>query len=185
MRISCDCKAFQAELTHFPTHSPGRLMCYCGDCQRFLEKLGREDLLDPYGGTEIVPVYPSEIRILQGQEHLLCNQLGPKGLFRWSTQCCNAPVGNSRARFPWFGILHSAYRAADPDCLERLGPVRSRIFGRDARGAPPFAISDRIGFRDALTVLPFVLRGKIGGKHKRSPFFKADGISPIVAPRLL
>ena len=90
MRIQCDCGGFQAELTHFPAHSPGRLMCYCADCQRFLEKIERKDLLDAYGGTEVVPVYPSEIRILQGEDLLVCNRLSPQGLFRWSTRCCNS-----------------------------------------------------------------------------------------------
>lgn len=185
MRIQCDCGAFQAELTHFPAHSPGRLMCYCADCQRFLERLGREDLLDPHGGTEIVPAYPSEIRILRGKDLLVCNQLAPEGLLRWSTGCCNSPVGNTRAGFPWFGILHSAYRAADPECLGRLGPVRSRIYGRDAKGEPPFPISGRLGVKDMLSVLPFVIRGFIGGKQRHSPFFEPDNVTPIVPPRPL
>ncbi len=185
MQVSCDCGAFQAELTHFPAHSPGRLMCYCSDCQRYLKKLGRQDLLDAYGGTEIIPVYPNEFRIIQGQEQLVCNQLRPEGLFRWSTRCCNSPVGNIRAKFPWLGILHSAYSAADPKSLERLGPVRSRIYGRDAKGAPPFHIADKIGFKDMLTVLPFLARGALGGKYKNSPFFTVDNASPIIPPRLL
>lgn len=185
MKIQCDCGAFQATLTHFPDHSPGRLMCYCRDCQSFLNRLGREDLLDAYGGTEVIPVYPGEVRIDQGSDQLICNQLSPKGMYRWSTRCCNSPVGNMRPGFPWFGILHSAYRAADPEALERLGKVRSRIFGRDAKGEPPFAISRKIGVRDAMVVLPFVLKGKIGGKHKNSPLLAEDQKTPIVPPRLL
>ena len=185
MRIQCDCGGFQAELTHFPAHSPGRLMCYCADCQRFLEKIERKDLLDAYGGTEVVPVYPSEIRILQGEDLLVCNRLSPQGLFRWSTRCCNSPVGNGQPKFPWVGIFHSACRAADPGCLDRLGPVRSRIYGRDAKGAPPFPISRKIGFKDVLTVLPFVAKGFLTGKHRHSPFFQADNVTPIMPPRLL
>lgn len=160
-------------------------MCYCRDCQGFLDKLGRPDLLDDHGGTQIVPAYPAEIRILRGAEHLVCNRLSPEGLFRWSSGCCNSPIGNTRAKFPWFGLIHSAFRAADPQSLERLGAIRSRIFGRDARGTPPFPIPDRIGFRDMMVVLPFVAKGLIGRKHKGSPFFEADGRTPIRPPRLL
>lgn len=185
MRIQCDCGAFQAELTHFPSHSPGRLMCYCADCQSFLEKIDRKDLLDAYGGTEVIPVYPNEIRILKGEDQLVCNRLSPQGLFRWSTCCCNSPVGNAQPKFPWFGILHNAYRAADPECLSRLGPVRSRIYGRDAKGEPPFPISRKLGFKDMLTVLPFLAKGFLGRKHKHSPFFNSDNVTPIVTPRLL
>lgn len=185
MYISCDCGAFEAELTHFPAHTVGRLICYCSDCQMYLKKLGREELLDEFGGTEIIPVYPSEVRITKGKEYLVCNQLSPEGLFRWSTRCCNSPVGNIRPKFPWLGIPHNAYRAGqDPECLERLGPVRSRIYGRDATGEPPFEISEKLGLKDALTVIPFVIRGFVGGKHKRSPFFK-EGWAPIVQPRSL
>ncbi|MBM1813589.1 DUF6151 family protein [Pseudosulfitobacter pseudonitzschiae] len=185
MYISCDCGAFKAELTHFPAHTPGRLMCYCSDCQLYLKKLGRAELLDAFGGTEIIPVYPSEIRVTKGEEHLVCNRLSPEGLFRWSTGCCNSPVGNIQAKFPWFGILHNAYRAGDdPECLERLGSVRSRIYGRDAIGEPPFDISGKLGLKDALKVMPFLIRGFVGGKQKPSPFFK-EGWEPTVQPRLL
>jgi hypothetical protein len=160
-------------------------MCYCSDCQRYLTKIDREDLLDANGGTEVIPVYPNEIRILQGEEHLVCNRLSPQGLFRWSTKCCNSPIGNTQPRFPWFGVFHSALRAADPDCLNRLGPVRMRVHGRDAKGEPPFPISPTLGFKAMLAVMPFVAKGFIGGKHRHSPFFQSDGLTPIAATRLL
>ena len=184
MMIQCDCGAFQAELTHFPAHTPGRLVCYCRDCQTYLERLGREDLLDSHGGTEIVPVYPAEIRITKGQDQLICDRITPKGPFRWSTRCCNSPIGNTRPGFPWAGLFHSVFRAADPAMLERLGPIRSRIQGRDARGNPSFPIAASIGFKDMLTVLPFLARGKIAGKHRNSPFFGPDHVTPIIPPRM-
>ncbi|WBU59167.1 DUF6151 family protein [Paracoccus albus] len=185
MQIQCDCGAFKANLTNFPANSPGRLMCYCDDCQHYLEKIDREDLLDAYGGTEVIPVYPSEISIAQGREQLVCNQLSRKGLYRWSTRCCNSPIGNIKVGFPWLGIFHSAVRAANPDYAEKLGPVKSRISGRYAKGEPPFKIASKIGFKDMLTVLPFVVKGKLTGKHKNSPLFEADNSTPIVPPRQL
>ncbi|MCQ0969680.1 DUF6151 family protein [Paracoccus sp. TK19116] len=185
MRISCDCGTFQAELTRFPDHTPGRLVCYCRDCQSFLNRLGRHDLLDDHGGTEVIPVYPSEIWIVSGVDQLQCNRLSPNGIYRWSVRCCNSPIGNMRAGIPWFGILHNAFHAADPNAPKRLGPVRARIYGRDAIGQPPFPISHKIGFRDMLAVLPFILKGRLAGKTKGSPFTQDDGITPIVEPRLL
>lgn len=185
MQVRCDCGTFQAELTHVPAHSPGRLVCHCRDCQSFLRKLGREDLLDPCGGTEVIPVYPGEIRIIAGREQLICNRITANGPFRWSTRCCNSPVGNAAAKFPWFGVFHNLFRASGPDVLDRLGPVRARIYGRDARGTPPGPTSAKIGFRQALTVLPFVVKGFIGSKYRGSPFFEADHVTPIVPPRML
>ena len=37
---------------------------------------------------------------------------------------------------------------------------------------PPFPISRKIGFKDMLTVRPFLAKGLIGGKHRYSPFSK-------------
>lgn len=178
MNIQCDCGKFKAELTGMPSHTPGRLACYCDDCQNFLIKIGRESILDAYGGTEIIPVYPSEFKILQGREFLKCNRLSQKGLNRWTTSCCNSPVGNTKANFPWVGIIHSAYRAADPQALESLGPIKSRIMGKYKKGNPPFEVSDKLKPKDALVVLPFILKGLILKKNKNSPFFDKDGKTP-------
>lgn len=185
MKIQCDCGAFKADLTAFPKNTPGRLACYCKDCQTFLHRLGRAELLDAYGGSEIIPVYPSEFTIISGEDKLRCNRLTQDGLYRWSTTCCNSPVANTKPNFPWIGILHSAYTASDPDSLTGLGPIRSRIFGRDATGDPPFKISQKLDLKAALAVLPFLLKGKLFGKSRNHPFFGPDGKTPIKEPEHL
>lgn len=185
MQISCDCGDFKAELLAFPKNTPGRLACYCKDCQAFANRLGRSDVLDEYGGTEVIPVYPSELRILQGKESLTCYRLSPEGLFRWAAHCCNSPVINSRPGFPWLGILHTAYKSSDPASLDNLGEIRCRVFGRDAIGKPPFEISEKLGFKAILTVLPFVIKGKLLNKGEGMELFESDGRTPISAPQLL
>ena len=185
MEIQCDCGSFRASLTGLPRNTPGRLACYCDDCQAFLRKINRPDLLDPYGGTEVIPAYPRETVLRTGAARLRCHRLSATGLYRWTAGCCNAPIGNTRPGFPWFGVFQSAYRAADPDNLTRLGPVRSRIMGNFATGSPPFKIAHNIGPRDVLVVLPFVLKGWITGKHRHSPLFQEDGRTPIAKPALL
>ncbi|RFP87627.1 hypothetical protein DZK27_11595 [Rhodobacteraceae bacterium 63075] len=154
-------------------------MCYCDDCQAFAEMIGRADVMDKWGGTEIVPAYPCDITILKGGELLCHSQVPRKRLHRFSTTCCNAPIANAMPGFPWVGLFHSVYSAADPDALGRFGKLRSRIMGRYAKGAPNFKISDKISMRDMLVVLPFIMKGKIFGKHKGSPFFEAGGATPI------
>ena len=186
MQIQCECGAFHAELTAFPRNTPGRLACYCDDCQTYLHYLGRADLLDSAGGTEVIPVYPAEMKLTQGREFLQCTRLAPNGLLRWSTTCCNTPIANTRPGFPWLGILHKPYTVKDAQYLEKtLGAVKSRIKGRFARGTPPEGTSANIGFKDAFTVLPFLLKGRILGKAKPSPFLKEDGVTPIVPPYVL
>lgn len=187
MEIQCDCGKFKAELTHFPKNSPGRLACYCDDCQTYLHHLGRADLLDSVGGTEVVPVYPAEIKITQGREQLKCLKLSPDGLIRWYTACCNSPIANTRPKMPWVGLLARNYNVKDKRFLDKtFGPVRSGIKGKFARGGkPPAGISDDIGFKDFVAVVPFLLKGKLLGRTKNSPFFDADGVTPIATPTVL
>ncbi len=185
MNISCDCGAFEAKLTAFPDNTPGRLMCYCKDCQAFTNKIDRADVLDEYGGTEIIPAYPKDVEFIQGVEKLKCNRLSPNGLYRWSTTCCNSPIANTRPAFPWVGIFHTTYKTKDPNALNSLGEIKSRIFGRDAKDGAPFDISNKIGFKAMMAVMPFILKGKLKKMSEPSPFFKADGETPIVEPVLL
>ncbi len=185
MKISCDCGSFRANLISFPKNTPGRLVCYCRDCQVYAERLGRQDVLDGYGGTEVIPVYPKEIEILQGVDTLKCYRLTKNGTYRWATSCCNSPILNTRAEFPWAGILHTAYTSSEPNALSTLGEIRSRINGQHALDGAPFKISEKIKFKDMLVVMPFIIKGKILQMHKGSPFFEADNVTPICKPEIL
>jgi hypothetical protein len=186
MEIQCECGKFRAELRAFPRNTPGRLVCYCDDCQMYMRHLGRTDLLDANGGTEVVPAYPSDVKILQGLEHLKCTRLTATGTSRFSTSCCNTPIANARPGEPWTGFMRGVYTAQDARQLDQtLGPVRSRIMGRDAKGTPPAGTPKTINLRAMVTVLPFLLKGKMLRKSKASPFFAADGVTCIVAPHVL
>ena len=185
LQISCDCGSFKAEVASFPENTPGRLVCYCSDCQSFMQKINRTDVLDSHGGTEIVPVYPSETAFLEGRDRLKCNKLTEHGIYRWTTSCCNSPIANTKVGFPWVGLFHSTFTAGNACALEALGAVKSRIYGRDALDGAPHGISEKFSFKDLLVVLPFIIKGKILGKHRNSPFFEADGSTPIRDPELL
>jgi len=178
MIVQCDCGKFQGEISNFPQSSLGRVACYCDDCQAFLNKLGRSELLDEYGGTEIMPVYPCDFKFLHGAENLKCNRLKPNGLNRWSTTCCNSPIANNKPGF-WIGIFRNAYTCRDSGCLTELGPIRSRIMGKFAKPNPPFYIPKSFDLNAFRVVFPFLLRGKLTGKFKRSPFFKEDSMTPV------
>jgi hypothetical protein len=186
MLIQCECGTFRARLENFPRNTPGRLACYCDDCQTFMHHLNRADLLDSAGGTEVIPVYPAEMKIIAGREVIKCLRLSPNGLYRWYASCCNTPLTNSRPGFPWSGIVHRVFSVQDPGYLDRtLGPVKSRIMGRFARGTPPSGTAANIDFKGFMTVLPFLLKGLLTGKAKHSAFFEQDGRTPIVEPLVL
>lgn len=186
MQIQCECGAFRAQLLNFPRNTPGRLACYCDDCQTFAHHLNRADLLDGAGGMEVIPVYPAEIQIDAGREVLKCLRLSSGGLYRWYASCCNTPVANVRPGFPWVGLVHRVFTVKDPSYLDRtLGVIKSRIMGRYARGTPPSGTAEKIDFKGFVTVLPFIIKGLLMGKAKRSPFFAEDGQTPIVPPIVL
>jgi hypothetical protein len=187
MRIQCQCGKFQARLKAFPTSTPGRLVCYCDDCQTYLRHLERTDLLDANGGTEVIPAYPADVEILQGREHLKCTRLSPSGTFRFSTSCCNTPIVNTRPGAPWAGFMRCVYTAAgEAQKLDQvLGPVRSRIMGRYAQGTPPAGTPKKFDLKGVLTVMPFILKGKLLGKSRPSPFFADDGVTAVVIPDVL
>lgn len=187
MDFKCKCGAFHANIEPFPGSSPGRCVCYCDDCQRFARHIGREDLLDAHGGTEIVPVYPKDYRIVSGRDEIRCTRLSPRGLYRWWVRCCNTPIGNVQPGFPWVGLNGPALLLNQPDSVRRgLGPIRSRIQGKFASPQPPPpGTSEKLGLKDVRVVLPFVLKGFLLRKGSPSPFFSADGKTPIVEPEVL
>ena len=159
MEIQCECGKFRAEVQAFPKNTPGRLKCYCDDCQSYLHYLRRGDLLDENGGTEVIPAYPADVKILSGREHLNCTRLSDKGMFRYSTSCCNTPVANTRPNTPWLGFLRRVYTVVDADLLDRtFGPVRSSIMGRFAKGTPPAGTPKTFNMKAFVTVMPFICR---------------------------
>lgn len=185
MRIKCDCGRFQAELKAFPKATPGRLMCYCDDCQMYLMELGRTDLLDAAGGTEVIPAYPTDVEIVQGKEHLKCTRLSATGMQRWSTTCCNSPVANTRPGSSWLGVHRNMYTASDPGVLERaLGEIKGRIMGKFAKGPTPPGTPAKMNLKAAIPVLPYMVKGALGGKGKTSPFLGKDG-TPLATCRTL
>ena len=184
MEIQCECGKFRAELTQFPRYTPGRLKCYCDDCQAFLNYLNRSDLLDENGGTEIIPAYPADIKLISGKDVIKCTRILPNGMFRFSTTCCNTPIANTDPNRPWAGIHRRMYTVKDPSRLDKeLGPVKASVMGKFAKGNPPPGTPQRFNFKGMITVMPHILRGVLLGKAKPSPFFE-NGKS-IVEPKVL
>jgi hypothetical protein len=180
MQIQCECGKFRAELTNFPKSTPGRLVCYCDDCQSYLHYLKRADLLDVHGGTEIIPNYPADVKIVAGKELVKCTRVKPDGMFRFSTSCCNTPIANTQPGRPWAGFHRRMFSKAVEDSL---GPVKSSIMGKYAKGTPPPRTPQTFDFKGMKLVLPYILKGILLGKAKHSPFF-ANG-EAIVPPEVL
>ena len=183
MEIQCECGSFRAVLKAFPQNSPGRLKCYCDDCQSYVHFLKRADILDENGGTEIIPAYPADVQIVTGKEKLKCIRLTDKGMFRFATTCCNTPVGNTAPHRPWLGIFRRVYNVQKLD--QTFGEIKSSIMGKYAKGTPPKGTPQKFDIKGFAAVMPYLLKGKVMGKAKNSPFFEKDGVTPIVKPHVL
>jgi hypothetical protein len=161
-----------------------RFVCYCKDCQAFSRFLGRPDMLDIAGGTDIFQMPTGRVKLTAGTDAVRCLRFSDK-VFRWYAQCCQTPIGNTAGpRFPVAGVIHTFMdHKADPRD-EVLGPPLCRIFERSAIGplppnAPP-PPSGRLFFLRVSKLLGWWLRG-LG---RPNPFFDERTHAPLSTPRL-
>lgn len=104
------------------------MTCYCDDCRAYLHHIGRTDLLDAHGGTDIVQVAPSSVSFDRGADRIVGLRLTPRGLYRWYASCCNTPLGNTFGpALPFVGIVAQAFDAS--------GRRADDVFGMSVAGA--------------------------------------------------
>lgn len=182
--IRCSCGKLEGTLAQ--THRVNRGICYCADCQAFARYLRRaEQILDRSGGTDIIQTTPSNVTFTDGIEHLACMRLTPNGLLRWYASCCNTPIGNTLANYKlsFVGLVHSCLESAPMSLDEAFGPIRMQVNTRSALGEPK---PEAFGFaRGALRIAGMLLKARLDGSYKRTPFFIPGSGTPIVEPKVL
>jgi len=177
IELRCRCGEVRGIVTNPSPRSVNRVICYCDDCQAYAHQLGRADLLDDKGGSDIVQVAPSALSFTKGQEHIVGLRLTPKGLFRWHTTCCNTPVGNTLGpAVPFVGIPVQSFEAPRPDNV--FGPPMGAILGKYAVGEAP---TGSTGFNLSLMLRAIgrVIGWRIGGKTWPHPFFARETREPV------
>ncbi|MDB4985668.1 MAG: hypothetical protein JWN04_846 [Myxococcaceae bacterium] len=187
--LRCECGSIRGTALDIAPHTGTRLICYCDDCQQFARYLGKTDVLDTHGGTDILHLAPAQLRITQGSESLRCVRLSPKGLLRWYAGCCNTPIGNTMAKpgMPFVGLVH-AFMDHAGDARSRdevLGPPRGRIHGRFARGGLPAGAHPKAPLKLIAGIGARMLAAWIARKQAPSPFFAPHTGAPVVEPVVL
>jgi hypothetical protein len=163
-----------------------RGVCYCRDCQAFAHFLGEgSEILDDLGGTEIIQTLPRHVTFSRGVDSLACMRLTENGLLRWYANCCHTPIGNTPAnpRLSFVGLVHSCLRAPGVDFDRAFGPIHMRVNTKSAR---PGAAPKQVGVSS--TVLRFVVqlvKSRVDGSYRITPFFDANRGTPIATPRVL
>jgi len=65
--VRCRCGEVKGVVTGASPRTVNRVVCYCDDCQAYAHQLGRPDLLNAKGGSDIVQIAPSALSITRGR----------------------------------------------------------------------------------------------------------------------
>ncbi|MCX4240030.1 DUF6151 family protein [Paraliomyxa miuraensis] len=186
VELRCACGTVQGVVIESSARTCNRAVCYCDDCQTFAHFLGRDDVMNERGGTDILQVAPSRVRFSAGQQELRCMRLSPKGVLRWYTTCCKTPAGNMlhspRSPFVGFAMRFVAPQGSALDAA--VGTPRGSLHGRYAIGGCPEGVPARVGLGLLVRSVGWVLGNAVAGRHRGSPFWTASG-EPISAPEVL
>ena len=177
--LQCRCGEVVGMVTNASPRTVNRVVCYCDDCQAFAHQLGRADLLDAHGGSDIVQVAPASLTFAKGQDRIAGVRLSPKGLFRWHTTCCNTPVGNTLGpAIPFIGIVAQAFNTDTQRAEQVFGAPAGAILGKYAIGEPP-AGSTGLNLPLLLRAIAKVLGWRLRGRTWPHPFFRPNVREPI------
>lgn len=183
--FKCNCAKVKGTIDNIDTKVQQRMVCMCNDCQAWAHYLGRGDVLDANGGTDILPVMPGNFKITQGFENMKCARLTDKGMYRWFADCCKTPIANAMSAtwMPFHGVSVKAMELKGRNPDDVIGPVRGRMMGK--HGKPPLPADTHktasLGF--IAGVLKFIAVAIATGKGKPSPFFREG--EPIKTPHVL
>ena len=179
VEVRCRCGEVRGAVTNASPRTVNRVVCYCDDCQAFAHQLGRADLLNAQGGTDVVQVAPAALSFVRGQHRIVGLRLTPKGLFRWHTSCCNTPVGNTLGpAIPFVGIVAQVFDAGPQRPDQVFGAPIGAILGKYAIGKAP-AGSTGINLSVLLPAIGKVLGWRLRGRTWPHPFFQPKTREPI------
>jgi len=185
--LSCSCREVRGLVTAAAPGQVTRIVCYCDDCQAFLHRLDRADLLDDQGGTDIVQLAPASLSFVQGKGRIVGLRLTPRGTYRWYASCCRMPLGNTLGpAIPFIGIVAQAFESETQKPDQIFGRPIGRIFGKYAVGRPPEGstrLNPWLVARAVSKVLGWRLRGKTWphpffDRARRTPHFPLTTLSP-------
>lgn len=186
LKFQCECGQVTGDITAH-AGSYRRVRCYCSSCQEFAVMFSKQgSILDAGGGSDLCQVSPAQLHFERGLDRLKCLRLSPKGPLRWYADCCSMPIANTASthQIPFTGLLTANIQKAAPNLNldEALGDARG-IFAKfpnetgvqvpSHQGIPPGML--------AATVFS-LLKRRLRGDHRRSPFFDAQSGAPIASP---
>lgn len=176
--LHCRCGQVRGHLDDATPRAVNRVVCYCDDCQAFLQYLGRADLLDAHGGSDIVQVAPASLTYTHGADRIVGLRLTPKGLYRWYASCCKTPLGNTLSpAIPFVGLTAQTFQRPGTGPDEIFGKPLGGMLGKFAVGTAPEG-SVRLNPRLLARAIRMVLGWRLRGKTWPHPFFDRPTRAP-------
>jgi hypothetical protein len=168
--FSCDCGQCQFVVERISRKSVNRVICYCSDCQAYARYLDKAETLNSWGGSDIVQLPASCLRIISGQEQIAGLKLSSKPTIRWHAKCCNSPIANmSSPSSPALGILAASFHKSRDQLDMHLGRPIGCIHGQDATVHMP-SLGTGISVAVILSAVPKAIFWALTGKGKPNPF---------------
>jgi hypothetical protein len=183
--LKCNCGKVRGVARDVSPESGNRIVCYCSDCRAFALHLASDKrFLDQYGGTDNYQMPTANFKISRGIEHVRCLRLTEKGMFRWYTDCCKTPIGNTMSAGVPYVSLSVDFIEDKASIDSNLGPVRGYL---KTSSATSRVLAGRTGFAAFKTVVRAIYKlliWKIKGLNKPNALFDNSG-KPISEPLIL
>jgi hypothetical protein len=171
--LGCRCDQIHGRITGVSPQTVNRVICYCDDCQAFLHHLGRADLLDEHGGSDLVQVAPASVRYDRGVNQIVGVRLGPKG----NTMATPA--------LPFIGMPLEVFRGLDARRRDEVfGAPRGKAFGQFATNGAPEG-STKLPLKMMVHSVGLLLGWKLKGKTWPHPFFERTTAAPWLPVSIL
>lgn len=186
--LRCACGTLRGTGLGFSAASGFRVVCFCNDCQAFARFLGREDITDAWGGTELFQIAQSRLRLTAGTDALRCVRLSAKGMHRWYCGECRTPVGNTLGpRLPFVGMIHSFidWKGAGSNPDAALGALQVYGFPEAALGGRPPQTRNNPQLIYLARIAAALGKWWVTGAGQPSPFFDATTRAPRANVRVL
>ena len=186
--LLCACGALRGSIRDVSPKNGHRMTCYCDDCQAFAKWLGRDDITNANGGTDIFQMAPGRVKITGDKTMIAGVRLKPDGMHRWYCKGCKTPLGNTVGPgMPFIGLIT---RIVDPAVSERakdeaMGPRITHAMTSFAVGVLPPEVKEASKLKAFAKAGVFLSTWLLQGVGQPSPVFSDHAGAPYGELRVL
>lgn len=113
--------------------------------------------------------------------------LTSKGLLRWYATCCKTPIANTPRNFKiaHVGVIHACIDGGPNAMAQSFGPVRLRVHTKSANRTNGTVEPNKNLVGIAGRHLAPLVRRRVKGEFRQTPFFDKDDGLPVKPPHVL